>query len=192
MQDDDSTPLSGLQVALQPRRATAPTARATVESNGDFSLPFVPEEIYDLFVANAPEDAYLKAVRVGNSDRLASGLEAGPGGLPASMEVILSLRGGGVNGRAVTSDAVVATGATVMLIPDPVIGRVQAYKTTAADEYGNFLIKGVAPGTYVLLAWLGQPPCEIYNPDDLPACLAAGARLQVTEGGMESIQVTAN
>ena len=190
---DDSTPLSGLQLALEPRRTTAPVARATAEANGDFSLAFVPQETYDLFVLNAPEDAYLKSVRVGNFDRLATGLEAEPGGEPPAMEVVLSMHGGGVAGKALSIDpAVVATGAMVMLIPDPQIGRVQSYKTTFANEYGNFLIKGLAPGNYVLLAWLDQPPCEIYNSDDLPACLAHGLRVQVSEGGLESVQVTAN
>ncbi|HTA71339.1 MAG TPA: carboxypeptidase regulatory-like domain-containing protein [Bryobacteraceae bacterium] len=193
IEDDDSTPLSGIQVSLEPRRATAPATRATVDESGNFSLPFVPQEIYDLFVANAPEGAYLKSVRVGNFDRLATGLESEPGGDPPAMEVVLSMHGGGVNGRAVTTDpAVVATGATVMLIPDPQIGRVQSYATTYADEFGNFLATGLAPGNYVLLAWLDQPPCEVHNPDDLPACLAHGVRVQVSEGGTESIQVTAN
>ena len=193
IEDDDSTPLSGLQVSLEPRRTTAPVTRATVDENGNFSLPFVPQETYDLFLANAPEGAYLKSVRVGNFDRLATGLESEPGGDPPAMEVVLSMRGGGVNGRAVTTDpAVVASGATVMLIPDPQVGRVQSYGTTYADEFGNFLANGLAPGNYVLLAWLDQPPCEVHNPDDLPACLAHGVRVQVSEGGTESIQVTAN
>jgi hypothetical protein len=193
IEDDDSTPLSGLQVSLEPRRTTAPVTRATVDENGNFSLPFVPQETYDLFVANAPEGAYLKSVRIGNFDRLATGLESEPGGDPPAMEVVLSMRGGGVNGRAVTTDpAVVASGATVMLIPDPQVGRVQSYGTTYADEFGNFLANGLAPGNYVLLAWLDQPPCEVHNPDDLPACLAHGVRVQVSEGGTESIQVTAN
>jgi hypothetical protein len=193
IEDDDSTPLSGLQVSLEPRRTTAPVTRATVDENGNFSLPFVPQETYDLFVANAPEGAYLKSVRVGNFDRLATGLESEPAGDPPAMEVVLSMRGGGVNGRAVTTDpAVVASGATVMLIPDPQVGRVQSYGTTYADEFGNFLANGLAPGNYVLLAWLDQPPCEVHNPDDLPACLAHGTRVQVSEGGTESIQVTAN
>ena len=190
---DDSTPLSGLQVEFNPRRAIAPVARATVDKDGNFSLPFVPQETYDLFLLNAPEDAYLKSVRVGNFDRLPTGLEAEPGAEPPPIEVVLSSHGGGVSGKALTSDpAVVATGATVMLIPDPPAGRVQSYKTTVADEYGNFLAKGLAPGNYVLIAWLDQPPCEVYNPDDLPACAAGGIRVQVPEGGLESVQVTAN
>jgi hypothetical protein len=193
IEGDDSTPLSGIEVSLEPRRATAPPARATADKNGDFSLPFVPQEIYDVFVSNAPEDAYLKAVRVGNSEGLANGLEAQPGDDPPVIAVILSLNGGRVVGKVLTADpAVVASGATILLIPDPPAGRVQAYKSTYADEYGNFIAKGLAPGNYVVLAWIDQPPCEIYNPDDLPACLAHGVRVGISEGGVEIVQITAN
>ncbi len=53
-------------------------------------------------------------------------------------------------GKAVTADPkVVASGATVALIPDPPAGRVQAYQTTQVDEYGNFVLKCVPPGKYV-------------------------------------------
>jgi hypothetical protein len=132
-------------------------------------------------------------VRMGNFDRLATGLESQHGSDPPAMDVVLSTRGGGVNGRAVTIDPqVVASGATVMLIPDPQLGRLQSYATTYADESGNFLANGLAPGSYILLAWLDQPPCEVHNPDDLPACLAHGVRVEVPEGGSGSVQVTAN
>ena len=119
IEGDDSTPLSELQVSLEPRRATAPVSRAMVDKNGDFSLPFVPEETYDLFVSNAPEGAYLKAVRVGNADHLPTGLEAESGGDPPAMDVVLSTNGGGVVGRAVTTDpAVVASGAMPGVRPE--------------------------------------------------------------------------
>jgi hypothetical protein len=87
---------------------------------------------------------------------------------------------------------VVASGATVALIPDPAAGRIQAYQTTHADEYGNFLLKGLPPGKYVLVAWLGSPPCDVYNPDDLAACQAQGSSVTVDEAEQESVQLTAN
>jgi hypothetical protein len=193
IEGDESTPLSGLQVSLEPRRATASPGRARVAPNGEFSAPIVPQEIYDLYVLNAPADAYLKSVLVNNSDRLTSGLEAQPGEAPGALDVVLSTLGGTVTGRAITTDPlVVASGASLALIPDPFAGRVQAYKTSSADQYGNFLVRGLAPGRYVLVAWIDQPPCEIYNPDDLPTCRAYGATLDITEGSLQTIQITAN
>jgi hypothetical protein len=136
---------------------------------------------------------YLEAVRVGKNDHLASGLEAEPGAEAQEMEVVLCTRGGKVLGRAVTAadSSVVATGASVLLIPDPPIGRSQAYRLAYADQYGNFLIHGVAPGNYIAVAWLDQPPCEVYNPDDLAACKGQGVKLGVSDDALESVQVVA-
>jgi hypothetical protein len=191
--DDDSTLPKGLMVSLVPRRATAPPTRANVSNEGEFSVPFVPDETYDLYVLNAPGDSYLKSVRIVNSERLGQGLEASPGDPPPPLDVRLSSRGGEVVGRAVTADSkVVASGATVALIPDLSAGRIQAYQTTHADEYGNFLLRGVPPGKYVLVAWLDSPPCDVYNPDDLPVCQTQGSSLAIDEAEQKSIQLTAN
>jgi Carboxypeptidase regulatory-like domain len=193
LDDDDSTLPQGLMISLQPRRATASPARAPVSESGEFSVPIVPDEIYDLYVLNGPDNSYLKSVRVANSERLEQGLEAPAGDAPPALDVRLSSQGGQVVGRAVTADPkVVASGATVALIPDPPSGRVQAYQTGHADEYGNFILRGVAPGKYILVAWLDSPPCDVYNPDDLPACLAQGSSLTIDVAEQQSVQLTAN
>ncbi|HYL73699.1 MAG TPA: carboxypeptidase regulatory-like domain-containing protein [Bryobacteraceae bacterium] len=192
VEGDEGTKLPGLAVQFQPRRSTAFVSRAPVDSSLEFALPFLPQETYDFEVLNAPEDMYLKSVMIGSNDRLATGLEAEPGDTPPAMEVVLSNRGGKLLGKAVATDSsIVATGASVMLVPDPPNGRSQTYKSTYADEFGNFLVKGIAPGKYVVVAWFDQPPCEIYNPDDMAACRARGASLTVSEGALESVQVTA-
>jgi len=191
--DDDSTLPEGLMISLQPRRSTASPSLAKVSENGEFSVPFVPNETYDLYVLNAPNDSYLKSVRVASSERLAQGLEAPSGDPPPPLDVRLSSQGGEVVGRAVTADPkVVASGATVALIPDPSAGRVQAYQTTHADEYGNFLLRGLPPGKYVLVAWLDSPPCDVYNPDELPACQAQGSSLTIDEAEQKGVQLTSN
>jgi hypothetical protein len=193
LDDDDSTLPSGLMISLQPRRATASPARAPVSENGEFSLPIVPGETYDLYVLNGPDNSYLKSVRVANSERLEQGLEAAAGDAPPALDVRLSSQGGQVVGRAVTADPkVVASGATVALIPNPPAGRVQAYQTGHADEYGNFILRGVPPGKYILVAWLDSPPCDVYNPDDLAACQAQGSSLTIDVAEQQSVQLTAN
>lgn len=190
---DESVNLSGLGVQLQPRRVTASPSRGYPDKKLEFSIPFLPQEVYDLVLLKAPEDCYLEAVRVGKIDHLALGLEAQQGAPPQEMEVVLNTRGGKVLGRAVTAadSTVVATGASVVLVPDPPVGRSHAYRFTYADQYGNFLIHGVGPGTYIAVAWFDQPPCEVYDPGDIGACRAKGVRLTVSDDALESIQVTA-
>lgn len=193
LDDDDSPVPAGLTISLQPRRSTASASQAKVSDKGDFSIPFVPGETYDLYVLNAPENSYLESVRIANSEKLADGLEASSGDAPPPLDVRLSSQGGQIIGRAVTSDSkIVASGATIALIPDPAAGRVQAYQTTHTDEYGNFLLKGIPPGKYLLVAWLDSSPCEIYNPDDFAACQAQGSSVTVEEEGQETVQLTAN
>jgi carboxypeptidase family protein len=192
VEGDEAPKLPGVVIQLTPRRATAFVSRSQLDQKQGFAVPFLPQEVYDLDVLNAPEDAYLKSIRVGNSERLFSGLDAEPGDTPQDMEVILGANGGKLLGRAVGTDSsIVASGASVLLIPDIPVSRPQFYKSAFADEYGNFLVKGIAPGAYVVVAWFDQPPCEIYNPNDLPACKAHGTTMTVGEGATESVQVTA-
>jgi hypothetical protein len=192
--DDDTTPLpDGLTISLQPRRSTAAPSQAQVSENGEFSVPFVPDEIYDLYVLNGPDNSYLKSVRLANAERLGQGLDASPGDPPPALDIRLGAQGGQVIGRAVTVDPkIVASGATIALIPDPAFGRIQAYQTAQADEYGNFQLHGMAPGNYVLVAWLNSPPCNVYNPEDLAACQAQGSSLTIDEGEQKSVQLIAN
>lgn len=191
--DDDSTLPAGLTISLQPRRSTASPSQAKVSENGEFSVAFVPDETYDLYVLNGPDNSYLKSVRIANSERLSQGLEASADDAPPPLDVRIGSQGGQVVGRAVTADPkVVASGATVVLIPDPPAGRVQAYQTAHADEYGNFLLRGLPPGKYVLVAWLDSPPCDVYDPEDLAACQAQGSSLTIGEAEQQSVQLTAN
>ena len=193
LDDDDSAVPKDLTISLQPRRSTATATLAKVSENGEFFIPFVPDETYDLYVLNAPEDSYLKSVRIGNSERLGQGLEVLAGASPPPLDVRLSSQGGQVIGRAVTADPkIVASGAAVVLIPDPPAGRVQAYQATQANEYGNFTLKGIPPGKYVVVAWLDSAPCDVYNPDDLAACQAQGSNLTIDESEQKSLQLTVN
>jgi len=190
---EDAALPTGLVISLEPRRPITSPTRSQVSESGEFTIPFVPDETYDLYVLNAPNNFYLKSVRVANAERLAQGLETSAGGTSPALDVILGAQAGQVVGRAVTADPkVVASGATIALIPDPPAGRVQAYQTTQADEYGNFLLQGLPPGKYLLVGWLDQAPCEIYNPDDFLMCQAQGVSLTIAEGEQQSAQVTAN
>jgi Carboxypeptidase regulatory-like domain len=190
---DNPPPLNGFALSFEPRRATASPVRAQVSENGEFTAPLWPNETYDVYLANAPEDVYLKSVRLANTERVATGVECQPGETPAPIDLVVSTSGGQVVGQAVTSDpTVVASGAVIVLIPDPLDGRMQAYKSTYADETGNFLFRGVAPGRYVLVAWMDQPPCDPYNPGDIDACRAHGVPTTIPEGGAQSVQVVVN
>ena len=94
-----------------------------------------------------------------------------------------------MSGRVLGPDDRLWSRASVALIPDPPAGRVQSYREAAADENGVFLIPGVAPGKYILVAWLDDAPCDYYDPDGLGPCLATGVSVEVQSSGEQNVEL---
>jgi hypothetical protein len=172
--DDKTAP----HVTLEARSDTGATVQPSVQGM-KFDCLVMADETYDVLVENLMDDFYVSAVRAGGSDVRGLGL---PGNLasPLPFEIVLDSRGGKISGRVFgPTDGDVWSGASMMLVPDPPRGRLQDYRQASADQYGQFQIRGVAPGKYTLVAWLEDPPCEVYDPDSLDACRAVGAAVTV-------------
>ena len=184
---------SAPRISMEPRSISAPVCSTTaapdvVAGIVGFDCLVQRDEIYDVFADNLPNDYYLSAVRVGGVDVKAFGL---PGNLVSrtGFEVVLDSRGGRVSG-AVSGSGGVWSGAGLMLIPDPPQRRLQDYRSTTADGNGRFLFRGVAPGSYTLIGWLDQIPCDVYDPGGLDRCRAAGTSVLVSAGTEESLTFT--
>lgn len=162
-----------LVVTLEPRSDKGSVVSAAVRDLG-FTATVLSDETYDLYVQNIPEDFYISEVRVNGNDVLPRGLDSRIAGSGTPLEVVLDSRGGRVAGQVVDSNNNAWSGASLMLIPDPAQGRLQSYRNGSADEYGHFQIRGVPPGKYVLVAWLDDPPCDLYDPEGVDVCRIAG------------------
>lgn len=171
-----------LIVSLDPRDETASPVEEQVREDGTFSFAFVPDAVYDIYVKNLPAGAYVASAVSGTSNLLVSGLSASPGASPPPIHIVVSFNGASISGAVMNPDRSVAPGVEVDLIPDPPVGRYQDYLVTNADEYGSVRLNGIAPGQYVIVAWAGEPPCDIYNPNELDACRAAGAVVNLAGG----------
>lgn len=154
-----------------------------------FRFSLMGEDVYDLFVTGLPNDFYLSAVRVNGEDVMPLGIEGVAAMANRPFELAVDSRGGRVSGRVLGSDDNLWSRASVALIPDPPRGHVQSYREGAADENGLFLIRGVAPGKYILVGWLDEPPCDYYDPDGLANCRAAGASVEVQEAGEQNVEL---
>jgi hypothetical protein len=184
----------GARITLEPRSMSATVCATTaapdpVTGGLSFACQIQRDETYDVFADNLPADYYLSAVRLGGVDVKAFGL---PGNLASrgEFEVALDSRGGRVSGAVVRADGLVWSGASLMLIPDPPQRRLQDYRSTSADPNGRFLFHGVAPGNYTLIAWLDQTPCDVYDPDGLDRCRAAGTRVTVSASEEQNLIFT--
>lgn len=179
--------LSRIRIEAEPRDDLAPSASASPEPDGAFELELAPGETYDIYVRNLPEDAYLASAAAAGVNLISSGADLNPGATPEPMQLGLSLSGAGATGVVLNDDRTVAPGVNIDLVPDPPAGRYQAFQQSYADEYGNFHLTGIPPGKYIMIAWAGEAPCDIYDPGSLPACRAAGAEVTFREGERETV-----
>jgi hypothetical protein len=177
------------RVTLEPRSDLNPTASADVGPRGDFSITVVPGEIYDVFVANLPDDFYIESIRLAGHDIGRDGVSGSQAAPAVPLEITVSSRGGVVAGRVFDAAGKLSSGATVMMVPDPADGRPQFFKTGYADRYGLFHVRGLAPGDYTAFAYYDEPPCEFYDPAALSACRSKGTRVNVNEAAQTLLGV---
>jgi hypothetical protein len=171
---------------LEPRNERARIVNAASDDAG-FRFTLAGGETYDLFVDNLPNDFYVSALLVNGADRLPFGIDGSAASVDKPFEVVLDSRGGSVSGRVTGSDDSLWSRAAVALIPDP--GRAQAYRAGAADENGVFQIRGIAPGRYILTAWLDEPPCDLYDAENLAGCRAVGVAVEVQPSSQQSVEL---
>jgi len=177
-------PKRALLPVLEPRSERGAAARADVR-NSNFQFRVMADETYDFYIQNLPDDFYIASVRVNGTDVMGFGLEGSLATQP--LEVVLNSRGGRVAGRVAGPDGNIWSGASLILVPDPPRGRIQAYREASADEYGQFQVRGIPPGKYLLLAWLDDPPCDYYDPAGLDACRAVGTSVTVSAAAQENV-----
>jgi len=175
------------RVTLEPRSERGAIAEAAPRFSSDpFSVTLMPDETYDVFVRNLPDNYYVSAVRVNGTDMRALGLSGSMAtGVP--FEIVLDSRGGRLDGRVVGPGGDVWSGASIALIPESPADHLQSYRETAANEYGIFQIAGIPPGKYTLVGWLDDPPCDVYDPDGLDGCRTAGTMVTVDANSQQSI-----
>jgi hypothetical protein len=178
-----------LRVTLEPRSDLNPIATAEHGHNDSLRLFVAPDESYDVMVTGAPVDSYVKSIRIGNQELLGSPVAGSAAGPATPLELTLGMNGGRVAGRAYSSDGRPAGGATIAVVPQAGPSWPQWYRFSSADDYGVFQIRGLAPGEYTVFAYNDDPPCEFYDPDELPACRTKGRSISAGEGSESIVDV---
>lgn len=188
LDDSAQVDLSKLRVSLEPRSDLNPSAGSGVRQ-AQFQTKVVPGETYDAYVENMPPDLYIKTVRLGNIDigpDGISGLAAAPN---VPLEITLSARSGKLLGRAFTADGRTASGATILIVPDPIQGRTAAYQAVSADDYGVFRMTGIPPGNYTAFAYYDEAPCDVFDEIALARCRSLGRDVSLAESAQSTIEL---
>src|SRR5215469_4728227 len=139
---------------------------ATTDERGEFKIPGLEPGIY--FVAQLERSGQL-AVGA-RSDRfrdyytksvLLGGREVADTGFPVSssavLDVVVSARGATIEGSVVDENGKPVASATVVTVPSSgKLGRPDAYQSGVSEENGHFLLRGLNPGGFFVLAFEGM------------------------------------
>jgi hypothetical protein len=195
VEGDTNENLSSLMLRLMPREAglmVFGNSQARLSEDGSFRIEDVAADIYNLSIYGMPEGFYLKSVRSGETDVLASGLDTTTGQI-APLQVLLSPNAGQLTGTVqnpATSQP--APGATVVLIPQEKERRevFTFYKTITTDQSGNFSFKSLTPGDYKVFAWEDLEPGAFMDPEFIRPVDSKGEAVNIKENGKPAVQLT--
>lgn len=182
-------PLSSLHVRLEPRSELAPAVTPKVDADGSFEAELVADETYDAFVESAPADAYLKSAVVGGAETINDGFHVPRNEDKRTIALLLSTEGSSVSGLARSADGAAAPAALVVMLPQPLEGRLQAVAASLSDENGNFLVRGLSPGRYLAVAWPSDTHCGPFDPSPPPECTSGGRGVNVGQGDVSGVNV---
>jgi Carboxypeptidase regulatory-like domain len=127
-------------------------AGGQVKKDGTFELKSVSAGDYAIMVEGLERNSYVKSVRLGAEELIDKGLQVEGGGTGGRLEVVVSSASAQLEG-SVSGHGGAIIGARVRVAPEPETpyNRFRS-RTVRTDQSGHFAVKGLAPGTYRLLA----------------------------------------
>ena len=133
-----------------------PSTRGQFKSDGSFDMKKVPPGKYRVtFNSDTPaaQGYYIKSASLGGRDVTDSGFSVAGG--TWSLDVVLSSEGATIEGSVVVDEKDKAVqDAVVVALPDPEHrNRRDLFKKASTDQHGHFVLRGVRPGAYMVLAF---------------------------------------
>ena len=132
-----------------------PSTRGQFKSDGSFDIKKVPPGKYRVtFNSDTPaaQGYYIKSVSLGGKDVTDSGFSVSGG--TWSLDVVLSSEGATLEGAVVDGKDQPVQDAVVIALPDSEHrNRRDLFKKASTDQRGHFVLRGVRPGTYTVVAF---------------------------------------
>jgi len=156
-----------------------------------FALKDVFDGTYRLGVIGQSKDCYVKSIRYGSTDVLEGGFTVFRG-TQASLEVTISSRGSRVQGVVTDKDNLPVTGVWVVMVPDEAHrDQSRLYQKAATDQYGHYLLRGIAPGDYKIFCWDEVEDGAWEDPEFLKTYEDRGQKISVQEADAKTADVVA-
>jgi Carboxypeptidase regulatory-like domain len=165
--------------------------QARVAGDNSFTFKGLGEGTYRAEVMGMSKDCYIKDMYYGESSVIKDGFTVTRGEAGA-LEIVISSRGARVQGTVMDSDSLPLAGVSVVLVPELSQREIyQKYKTESTDQYGNFDLRGIAPGDYKLFSWVEVEQDGWQDPEFLKQFEDRGQRITMQDGDHSSVKVIA-
>jgi len=181
-----------LRVTLEPRSPLDESLNdrrpATIEPDGSLHFSDVLPGDYRLRADPMPQDTFIKSARFGGVDVLNGSAIIGP---TASLDVVLSTRGGQIEGTIVDQRGRPMANVTAVLLPSSAANRTPGrVLTVASDQEGRFVLQPVPPGDYKLFAWADLQPYGFYDLDFVRRYESRGTTVRIAENSRQHLRLT--
>lgn len=162
------------------------TAVARV-AQGAFKMTGVTPDVYYVNASGLPDGAYLKSVRLNQQETLEKGIDLTAARGAVTLDVTVALKGAAIEGT-VTSGGDPAPGSWILLLADP-LRPAQPYlnRSATSDQDGKFAIRGLAPGSYKLYAFVEAQPDIMADLDRVKAFDRHAVSVRLSEGETETV-----
>ncbi len=169
-----------LTVALRSGHREA-VAFQQVDSKGETELQQIPPGKYEVVVGGASKPYSISRISSAGGEVSGHTLSVAPGTSPS---ISLTLASGSVDVQgAVKSEGKPSAGAMVVLVPkNPEIDH-DLFRRDQSDLDGTFLLRGVIPGSYTLVAIQNGWDLDWSRPGLMAAYLKRGQAIEISGGG---------
>jgi hypothetical protein len=164
-----------------------PQSQAT-SADGVFRIDNVVPGEYVVAIAPLPGNVYVKQVRFNQNDVLSKPMQFSSSD-SGTLEVLLSSRGGQIDGTVVDERQRGIPNTQAVLIPDRQRDRIDLYKIGMSDANGLFTLRGIAPGDYHVFAWEAIDPYAYFDPDVIKQFELKGKPVHIVESAKEHVDV---
>lgn len=159
----------------------------TIGTTGAFAIPAVQPGNYIVQVEGLVDDQYLKNAVFGPADALEKPVAVD---YPASPELQIQIAsdGGRIMGAVYDRNASLSPNSEVILVPTSVSRfRFDRYRTAVTGDDGQFSIRGIAPGEYMLFAWESLEPNAHLNVDFMRPYESMGTPVRIDPNGSVAV-----
>lgn len=162
---------------------------APVQQDGSFELKDVAGASYQIALASHADifqDYYVKSVTQDGREVVDTGFTVSG---DTTLNIVISSKAASVDGTVMDANGQPVPSATVVSVPTGgTLKRPDSYQTEKTDAAGHFLMRGLNPGAYILIALEGVQE-DVRNPEFLQKYGERGATVDLDETQHKTIVV---